>query len=194
MCREITVCHTTSFRAEGIAHYTEMSPYVSSNLREFALDLQGVDTITEYMCNPKQQPCYSINSTIEKQRDDLKQYSNVNNCLYIICCFKLLCYCGFPDRDCSSNLKLYHTSWDTFEVMCKGLLKSKLDITRCLSSREVVFFLRDEWCCQCITITLFFCSGHIASSVYLHAPQNTIELLTHLARVEREEPNPTNSI
>lgn len=80
-----------------------------------------------------------------------------------------------------------------FEEMCKGLLKSKLDITRCLYSRDVVF-LGDEWCCQCITITASLCCGHIVSSVYLHAPQTTIELLTHLARVEREGPNSTNSI
>lgn len=95
-----------------------------------------MDAITECMCNPKQQPSYSINFTIAKQRDDLKKYCYTNNCLYIIGSFGLLCYCGFPDRDCPSNLKLYHTSRDTFEVMCKGLLKSKLDITRCFSLRS----------------------------------------------------------
>lgn len=98
----------------------------------------------------------------------------------------------FMDWDGSSNLKLYHTSLDTFEVKCRGLLTSKLDIRRSLFSREAAFYLGEEWCCQCIAITLFSYSGHIASSVYLHASHNTIELLTHLARVEREGPKPTN--
>ena len=80
------------------------------------------------------------------------------------------------------------------KYLCKGLSKSKLDITRCLLSIDVVFSLGDEWCCQCITITLFSRGGNAASSVNLHAPQNTIELLTHLARVDREGPNPSSSI
>lgn len=48
--------------------------------------------------------------------------------------------------------RFYHASWDTSEVMCKGLLKSKLDMTRCLISRHIVVLLGDEWCCQLLSL------------------------------------------
>lgn len=70
-----------------------------------------------------------------------------------------------------------------------------LAMTRWLIPRHAVSILGALGVLLSIAISTLSLCRHIAfSQGMFHAPQNTTELLEHLARVAREGPNPSKSI